>query len=476
MQSGRETLAGIEQALRDLKIQETALQAELETANAERTKLQTERLELLRVLARIRAQDAIADGVIDEADNLSHQMRASLIARLRTIRQLEERQAKADTERQNLVARQDALVQRIAGLEEQLDRLAAEARTQLESDPAFKELSGRHARLDAMLGKAVEKADLAARDEHEKGQPYRDDPLFMYLWRRQMGTPSYKASGLIRTLDTWVAGLVRYTDARANYAMLTEIPVRLRAHADDVRRQTMAEKVRLDDMLAQRTRELAGTDLIATLEQERSQQQALDGELETITSELTETGNQLKLYAKAEDQSFQAAVLAYTAFLEREPLRRLISDAAATETHEDDRIAADMRRIAEFLEGIETAATTNRRRLEQMSERRLELTRLASNFRRQRYDDVGSQFSDNPKVDDLLQMLLRGAITAADYWMRMQQQQQWRHRPGDPWRRQSGLPPFDGFPGGWGGGGGRRRNEGGGTRGSGGGFGTGGTF
>lgn len=449
MQSGRKTLAGIEEALGDIKSQETGLARELEAANRERVGLVAKRLEALRRLASIRARDAMADGVIDDADNLTHQVRGILEARLKTIAGLKERQSKAEAERAQHIARQDEQTRRIAELEDRLDRFGAEARALLKDDPHYRHLSENHAGFAATLAKATEKAEQVTRDEHEKGLPYRNDPLFMYLWRRQMGTPAYQATGIVRALDEWVARLVRYPDARANYAILTEIPVRLRAHAEDVRKQVQDARTAIDEIEAQRTRELAGSDLIAELTRERQRQTELNQELEKITSELTETGSQLKSYAKGEDQSFIAAVGAYASFLEREPLRRLMADAAMTDTKEDDQVVDEVRSLAGALEEVESANVSRRRRLDQLSERRMELQRLASNFRRQRYDDVGSEFDDNPRVDDLLQMLLRGAITAAEYWLRMQQQQHWRHRPADPWRRQSGLPPFDGFPGGW---------------------------
>jgi chromosome segregation ATPase len=478
MQSGRDTLAGIEDALRDLKSQEAGLAQELEAANHERAGLAAERLDRLRGLATIRARDASADGVIDEADNLSQQVRAVLEARLRTIEGLRERQTKAEADREAHVRSQDELTKTVAGLEERLDRFGAEARAALETDAEHKALADTHASVAAMLEKAVAKAEQVARDEHEKGSPYRGDPLFMYLWRRQIGTPAYHAGGIIRMLDEWVAGLVRYADARANYALLTEIPVRLRAHAEDLRRQTAAAKSALDEMEARRTRELAGEDLVAELTTARGKQADLARELETINSELSETGGQLKLYAKGEDQSFQSAVTAYATFLEREPLRRLMADAAATDTPEDDRIIEEVRRLGDRIDELEAANASRRRRLDQIAERKEELTRLTSSFRRQRYDDTGSEFSDSPRTEDLLQLLLRGAITAAEYWARMQAQQSWRSRAGDPWRRQSGLPPFDGFPGGWGGsmGGGGSSGPSAPSGGSGKDFETGGTF
>lgn len=476
MQSGSATLGQIEDALRDAKTQEQTLQRELEQSNKERATLVAARLDSLKALASIRARDAMSDGVIDDADNLSSQVRAILDARLRSIAQLEERQAKAETAREDVVRRHEAQTLKIDALEDKLDHFGAAAREALASDPAHKSLSLAHENLAAMLEKAAAKADQVARDEHEKGLPYRGDPLFMYLWQRQLGTSGYQATGVVRMLDEWVARLIRYQDARANYAMLTEIPVRLRAHADDLRRQTAAAKASLDEMEAVRTRALAGTDLVAEIRTERDRQAELARELEGLTSELAETGTQLKVYAKGEDHSFQTAVTTYATFLDRENLRRLMADASSTATAEDDRVVEDVRRLGRELETLEGANATRRRRLDQLSERKLELARLASNFRRQRYDDAGSEFADNPRIEDLLQLLLRGAITAADYWARMQQQQSWRHRPGDPWRRQSGLPPFDGFPGGSWGGSGSSGGGGGSSGSSGRDFETGGTF
>ena len=53
----------------------------------------------------------------------------------------------------------------------------------------------------------------------------------------------------------------------------------------------------------------------------------------------------------------------------------------------------------------------------------------------------------DPDLEDLLKLLLRGAISVAEYWARARAQQQWQDRAGDPWRRQSGLPPFDPWQG-----------------------------
>lgn len=86
-----------------------------------------------------------------------------------------------------------------------------------------------------MLEAAEKKAEQAERDLAEKRVPYEADPLFMYLWNRGFGTGAYRANSLVRYFDRKVARLVGYHGARANYATLLELPVRLREHAARLR-------------------------------------------------------------------------------------------------------------------------------------------------------------------------------------------------------------------------------------------------
>ena len=85
-------------------------------------------------------------------------------------------------------------------------------------------------------------------DRKEKGEPYEQDPLFLYLWKRGYGTSEYRANPLTRYLDDWVAGLCGYGDARANYAMLNEIPRRLQEHSEKLRSQANIEFEKLEQL------------------------------------------------------------------------------------------------------------------------------------------------------------------------------------------------------------------------------------
>ena len=63
--------------------------------------------------------------------------------------------------------------------------------------------------------RAMRKTEQAEADREEKGKPYRDDPLFMYLWERGYGTTNYRANNLVRYLDGLVARLVGFPQGAA---------------------------------------------------------------------------------------------------------------------------------------------------------------------------------------------------------------------------------------------------------------------
>ena len=67
----------------------------------------------------------------------------------------------------------------------------------------------------------------------------------MYLWRRKLGTSAYPSGFFVRFFDEKVAALIGYREARANYAMLNQIPERLRAHAKGVGAECEAERQKL---------------------------------------------------------------------------------------------------------------------------------------------------------------------------------------------------------------------------------------
>lgn len=448
--TGRQTLASIEEALKQVSADADRLNAELDKANQDKARLIAERLTAFHELAKFRTQLALVDGVIDEADQLSAQVTAVLQARQKTLNGMQQREADASSARARLIAEQKALDKEVEQFEKKLDALGESARRALAGDRTYSAHARQYAELRGMVEKATEKAAKSRAEEAEKGAPYRNDPLFIYLWERKFGTSEYEPTGLIRWLDGWVARLIGYQEARGNFTMLTAIPQRLADHAERMAQSMKAEKDAIDAIEAAKIAELAGDDLPQKLRAAHERRDAHSAEIEALNAELQETGNQLKVYAEGQDQSFRNAIDATTKFLEGQALGALLRDARRTPDMRDDEIVALITRLADEVGAVEDLAKNKREALDAAFARKQELLRIAAEFRRARYDRPGTVFEPPSGSQMLLQLLLQGAITAAEYWMRTQSGHRRRDRPGDSYRRSD-------FP--WGGGGGRSRDR-----------------
>jgi uncharacterized phage infection (PIP) family protein YhgE len=461
MVSGRETLSQIERSIEDLRRQEQQLMREVEGITAHHVRLLEQRTDAYRELAEVRIRSAVSDGVINEADALHHQVESLMKARQVSIDQLKARKTAADEKRGEANARAEALRSELEGLETRLDAIASTALRELASEPSYKALVEARDKAKEILAKAADKAKQAENDRERKGAAYETDPLFMYLWKRRYGSKDYHPNWLIHLGDDWIAKLVGYSDARANYAMLNEIPDRLAEHVAQLRNDLEDVNGSVDRAETDRINRVAGTDLVSAIAEARSQQVEINKELESAEAEIAEISQQLVRYAEGRDDSFREAVKLYTPFLEQESYERLTVLARRTPEPTDDRIVERIGEIDRKAKDLVETIAQRRKDLDHVAARRKELIEVAQKYRRSYYDDIGSEFELNDIVENALEELIKGAITGADYWARTQRRQRWKSRPADPFRKSYGFPPF-----GSGGGGGRSR----------GGFHTGGSF
>lgn len=440
--TGRETLASIEKALADVSERADKLQSELDKANQSKAELIARRLDAFGDLAKFRTQLALADGVIDEADQLSTHVRTILEARQTSLDALKRREADAGDERAERLKAQEALDKEIEALETKLDGFAKTAKRKLASDAKYSALTKRQSELEDMAAKAAAKAETAHAEEAEKGAPYRDDPLFMYLWDRGYSTPRYDKTGLVRALDGWVAKLVGYQDARSNFAVLTQIPQRLSAHAERLAEEMKAGRDTIDKIEAEKIKDLAGDDFLKSLHASHEKRMDKIADIERLNAELLETGSQIKAYAEGNDPSFAEAIAKTTQFLEGQSLTALRHEARATTDSGDDEIVALIARLTDERNSLDNLMRSKGEALNAAFKRKEELLRIAAEFRRSRYDRPGSVFEPgtNGGGEALLQMLLEGAITAVEYWARTQSRQRWKNRPADSYRHSGNFP------------------------------------
>ncbi|MCP8885277.1 hypothetical protein NIM87_17340 [Devosia sp. XJ19-1] len=428
---GPQALASLEDAMRDIRREEDELSKRVARAAERLSKTREHEAELFRQLARLRLDPAVQaelDGRISGAEAKARDM---LKAHAKDVSKAEKSISALDSNRSALA---DKRAEALKLLEEQQAALAALSAAQvakLAADPAFVAQRRETEELDHIAEQSMRKTEQAEADREEKGRPYREDPLFMYLWDAGYGTSTYKAGNLTRYFDGMVANLVRFAKARPNYAMLNEIPLRLREHAELQEANVSAAEARLVAMETAAVDAAGGKPIRQAIAQAQAEIARLDAEITAIEDQRDAAATALQALADGRDPAFENAASELAAALGREDIQTLLDEARKTHTGQDDTIVAQIDDARSRIREEEQESREVKERLKTLADRRRELEDIQWEFKKQRFDDPGSSFKEDRLVGDLLNDFLRGGISAASYWDQWRRSQNWA--PGAEW-------------------------------------------
>lgn len=465
MFSGRDTLGVIDQHVDSARQSIDTAHSRLEQLNQQATALSVQFSEYYKSLARFRLDDLTAERVVKRLDDTDRAVMALLERRSQAMQQLQAAIEASVARQSDLTARRQTQEERRDEALKAMEAAFDEISKHLKEDDAYQVQAQRASEAVAKADKAEEKASEAEQSREEKGKPYRDDSLFMYLWQRGYSTPDYNGGTLTRQLDGWVSKLIDYGDARANYYMLNELPVRLREHATRQRQIADQELQSLHSLEAKAAEQEGIPKLQAVLQEEEKALHGIDNEIESEEARHETLLKDRAQFTSFSDQHARQALELYAAQIKEQPLADLHRQALATPEPDDDVIVAGLRRLQQ--EELRLAAEIQDAREEQRRKQEAlrELESIRQQFRRSNYDSNQSFFPSGFELAMLLQMLLQRRVSSGDVWDQIREGQQFR-RPRIPDDFGGGIR----FPGGFGGGG-----SGGGDFG-GGGFRTGGGF
>ena len=435
MVSGRRTLSEMEAALAELRKQEARLNERSAGLADEMGRQRADEAEILRDLARFKLADGGA-AIANRLDRVSRDALTAIEGRDRAIAALAtERktmaQAVAELEAKLAEARRE-----LDAVDDRMEALGEPFAAALAADEAHQALVATAEKADAIATAAETKAAQAEADRAEKRAAYEADPLFLYLWRRGYGTADYQSRGLIRVLDRWVAGLIGYASARANFAMLTAIPVRLRAHADRLAQEADAADAAVAESEDAILARLAGEDLAGEAEKLGARIAGLETELAPLRQELERLDQQLSAYAAGEDEEFRRTISALSSSLAGEDIAALRAEALATPSPEDERFVARLGRIRADVANLEHESAAVHEQLSTVSRRRAELAEIVADIRSRGWDEGGTTFDTGEIISALLRAFLFGRLSRGDYWGRIEKS----YRRGPSGSRGGGWP------------------------------------
>jgi hypothetical protein len=474
MISGQQALQAIERSASELRNQELSLDSGLRSADEQVARLRSERMALLRQFAQVRLDAFQKEKVVAQLDRAEQDALALIADERQRLDALSGRLEEAGKAVHAAQEERYAALERVKKAVEALEALQASVEPQVRASPDWIAQKGAADRAERIAQAADAKAREAEADRDAKRLPYETDPLFMYLWKRKFGTAEDRSGPFSRFFDRKVAALIGYADARANYAMLNEIPVRLRQHADGCKAAWEEEKAKLVAV------ERAGLEAAGAgpLEKTLAEAQAV---LSAVEKKLADADAALKacdaerrgLLVDDDASAYRRAIDLLAEAGAQQDVRQLTMKAAQTMTGEDDALVRQVSQVDARIAQVEQQALQLRRQAQVLAQRRGELEQQRDVFRRQGYDGPMGQFTNDRVLGEILSGFVQGAVQGAVLGSVLQGGFQQRAPRADSGFGGGGgftLPDLGG--GGWGGGGG-----GGGFGGGGGdGFRTGGGF
>ncbi len=499
MISGQQTLASIDAALNEEREKIGRLDQEIAGLNASRAEQQQAQAQDYRDLARVRVDLLASQRVVQRIDDVERQVVALLARRAQAVEELGARIGEADGAIKRLEEERGAQAGRVDMAVRAVDEAEAKTQARLDADPPYQAQREQAHEAERTALHADEKASRSEQEKDQKGESYRNDPLFMYLWNRKFGLPGYEANLLVRWLDGRVAHLIGYADARANYDRLNEIPQRLREHADGLKSAAEAEFQALKEIDTAARKADGIPALEEILAQEQATLDAVDQRIDEAEAQHQQLLEQQAAFVAGEDEHMRQAVEYLATELQRDDLAELRRDALATPFPDDDVIVSRMLQRDSQRHTLDASLQSLKETLQQHSRRLAEIEALRGDFKRQRFDRAGSVFGDGSLVALMLANFFNGVLDRRALWKVLEEQQRYQPHYSDPGFGSGGFGRGTVWGGGLGdifdemarGGSGRRRGGwgggfgrggwgggpgGGGRSGGGGGFRTGGGF
>ena len=411
--SARETLRSIEKAIAGARREEDRLTTMLKSAADAATQLRGEKAEAFKALARFRLEGLAARDTVGRLDTAERRALEALAAHNRAL----EGAATKVTKAEEALAEADSARGRAAAVatrsDDAIDALIDETYTHIRDNADWIAQSKLLTSAEEIAAAAGAKASLAEEDRADKGRPYEDDRLFVYLWDRGFGTSRYNAGRITRFFDGKIAELIGYRAARPNYHMLNEIPLRLREHSDRLEAAAGGERVALEEiervaLVAAGIEPLEAAAAVADEDMQAAEDRVEDRR-EDLSQAADEHGSRSD---PRRDSDLQAALEVLADEMKREDLASLYREAIKTPTPRDEQVVSGLRDIERKLERREAEAEEIRRTATDLAARRAQLEQSRIHFRKSGFDDPRGQFANGDIIAMAIEGIIKGALAS----------------------------------------------------------------
>jgi len=418
---GIETLDELEETLRQIRREITELDTQKEQLFALTQQNKRAQSQILKEIAKIHF-DAIEEkgsGLYPEytrIETLLEQRQQAFDRLQEKITDLNKRLEQTEEERSRAHYKLEEALMRVAHLQEEVQQ-------KLRDDPAYTAQLSRTKEAEKIAKHTAQKAKSAIADYKEKMRPFEEDELFSYLYNRHYGTSAYKAGGLTRLLDGWVASLRDYEAYRPTYWTLSQIPKRLETHAKNKQNAYETELQKLVEMEHNEAQKSGLVDAKKDAAQKQQYVDTLDAKIASLEEELDAALQEQRGYLMDEDTYAKQITQIIAETLKRYGADDLYILSQRTKSPDDDRLSLQLGELKNKEAYLEKEIARNRNTYDDKLQALRETEALRRRFKASRYDDIHSGFDNNVAMGSVLGEILGGVLNNAGAWERVSRHQ-----------------------------------------------------
>ena len=208
---------------------------------------------------------------------------------------------------------------------------------------------------------------------------------------------------------------------RTNFALLKEIPVRLRDHSDRLREAARAAAAEIASIESVAIDTAGGRSAREAIETATAKIDALDKENVVLQDRRDVAVLVRSNLAQGSDPAYASALDDLSAMLERPELRLLLAQARATPMGKDVSVVEQLDDLTQRVKDETEEAREYQTQLKTLAMRRRDLEDVQYEIKVRGLDNPHSRFAEGRLVHDLLNDFLRGGLNGSAYWER------WRH-------------------------------------------------
>jgi len=432
MWAGTSALQSIDQSLQTVRNETLRLDHYLSDLTNALANNRRQKLSLIRQIAAVRLSE-IEQGELAESLNYADKKALETLSLRKQA--LEQLNAKIDRLNHSVVStevKRQNLLDEVNSVSEKLTKIEEQVQSQLKNDAEYLAQFEQASHAQAVAQEAEQKVTQANQDMASKAKPYQNDSLFMYLWERGFGTSEYRGKLFVRMMDSWVAGLIKYQDARVNYWNLTQIPIRLNEHAEFVAEQADQAHDVLQAIELNALEQAGANKTENQIEQAREVLDECDDNLEDIESQLNDELEKRASFTSAEDNYMQQALNVLSDALKHENLDVIHRYVRATHSPTDDQLVIQLQHLQDQEAGVHDNLADVRAMHHKQRLKLSELESIRRNFKNARFDDIRSGFTNKNLLVGVLGQFVQGLIEGSDVWRTIQRNQRYREMGASP--------------------------------------------